>query len=95
MMSRSSIFRIVVALLLGARTNAVGQTPNTATEFSPTLNLHTQVFSSVRVLTFAELKEGEDFPNQQFNTGLGLGYQWRRMSRAQPAHRGAGQPYAV
>jgi hypothetical protein len=67
--------------LVGAGAAASGQTSDTSGEFWPEVDLHAQLHSKVRLLTFGGLKKGEEFPYQQWNVGTGIGYQWWRFAR--------------
>ena len=53
----------------------------TAGEFWPAIDVHYQFADSLRLLGFAGLKKGEEGHQQQWNTGLGLGYQWKDISK--------------
>ncbi len=69
---------------LGARVS--GQTPETAGEFWPTIDIHAQLRSDVRLLAIGGLESGEDFAYRQWFAGAGLGYQWERFSKPHPAN---------
>jgi hypothetical protein len=60
---------------------AAAQTPETSGAFWPTLDLHAQLRSNIRLLAFGELKKGQDVPYQQADFGAGIAYQWKRFSR--------------
>jgi hypothetical protein len=81
----SAATKILVCLALIAvlclTANAQSQT---ASEFWPEVNFHYEFPENWRALGFVGLKKGEDFPYQQLNTGLGLGYQWKRISKPHP-----------
>lgn len=70
-----------LALLAGPAPRASGQSSGTAGEFWPAVDVHTQFPSDFRLLTFAGLKNGEDFPYQQVYVGTGLGYQFKRFTK--------------
>jgi len=53
----------------------------TVGEFWPEVEAHVQFPDNWRILAFAGLKKGEDFPYQQVYVGLGLGYQWKTISK--------------
>jgi hypothetical protein len=40
--------------------------------------------SAQRLLPFVGLKKGEDFPYQQLYAGVGLGYQWKEITKTHP-----------
>jgi opacity protein-like surface antigen len=69
-----------LAVLAALASHAAGQTPETAGEFWPTVDVHAQLTPNLRALVFGGLKKGEDFPYQQGNVGVGFGYQWKRFS---------------
>jgi hypothetical protein len=69
-----------LAVLAVLVSQAAGQTPETAGEFWPAVDVHTQFPSHLRLLTLAGLKKGEDFPFQQIDVGAGLGYQFKRFT---------------
>ena len=75
------ILGILVIVILSLPTSAQSQT---AGEFWPVINLHLQFPDHWRLLGFAGLKKGDDFPYQQVNAGLGLGYQWKTISKPHP-----------
>lgn len=60
---------------------AQSQTPVTQAEFWPQIDAHVQFPDHIRMLGFAGLKKGEEFPYQQLSAGLGLGYQWKAISK--------------
>jgi hypothetical protein len=70
---------ICIALALTAAAVAA-QTSSTSGEFWPEIDVRAQIRSNVRLSAFGGLKEGEEFPFQQWNAGAGLGYQWNRIS---------------
>jgi hypothetical protein len=70
-----------LAVLAAVASHAAAQTPETAGEFWPALDIHNQLGSDVRLLGFAGLKKGEDFPYQQGDLGAGIAYQWKRFTR--------------
>ncbi len=67
-------------LLVSRSRHACGQGSETAAEFWPAVDVHSQLRSNLRLLTFAELKKGEDSPYQQVDVGAGIGYQWKRFT---------------
>ncbi len=75
-----------VALLACLSARASGQTPETAREFWPTVDIHAQLGSNVRLLTFGGLEKGADFAYQQWFVGTGFGYQWERFSKPHPVN---------
>ena len=54
---------------------------NTVAEFWPEVNAHIQLPDHWRLGTFAGLKKGEDFPYQQLYAGIGVGYQWKKITK--------------
>jgi hypothetical protein len=70
-----------IVLLAVLDASAAGQTSQTTGEFWPAVDVHGQLGPNLRLLGWAELKEGEDFPYQQGDIGVGLGYQWKRFTR--------------
>jgi hypothetical protein len=60
---------------------AAAETPETAGAFWPTIDLHAQLRSNIRLLAFGELKKDQDVPYQQADFGAGIAYQWKRFSR--------------
>lgn len=58
----------------------------TVGEFWPTVDAHVQLPHDWRILGFTGLKKGEDYPYQQVYLGGGLGYQWKRITKAHRAN---------
>ena len=83
MTPRKAVLRIVagLSLVVSFWTRAAGQTPDTAGEFWPILDVHTQLSSNLRLLVFGGLKKGEEFPYQQVDVGAGLGYRLKPILR--------------
>ena len=54
---------------------------NTVGEFWPAAEAHVQFPEDWRLLGFVGLKKGEDFPYQQIYAGIGLGYQWKQITK--------------
>ncbi len=69
-----------VVLIVALRSPAPAQSQS-AGEFWPAVDAHVQLPQDWRMLVAAGLKKGEDFPYQQLNAGVGLGYQWKRISK--------------
>ncbi len=61
---------------------AQSQTATTEAEFWPAVDAHFQLPGNYRLLGFVGLKKGEEFPYQQLDTGLGLGYQWKAIAKS-------------
>jgi hypothetical protein len=76
-----TILSVLVIVILPLPASAQSQT---AGEFWPVINVHLQFPDHWRLLGFAGLKKGEDFAYQQVNAGLGLGYQWKSISKPHP-----------
>src|SRR5215472_6314010 len=76
-------FRIVAVLCLFVSICRSGsaQQPETSGEFWPAIDAHFQFQDNLRLLGFAGLKRNEDLTYQQLNAGLGLGYQWKAISK--------------
>ena len=68
-------------LLVSLCGSALAQQPQTSGEFWPAIDAHFQFQDNLRLLAFAGLKRNEDLAYQQVNAGLGLGYQWKRISK--------------
>jgi hypothetical protein len=63
------------------RTSAQSQSDTTNGEFWPAADFHIQLPDNYRLLGFVESKRGEDFPYQQLDLGIGLGYQWKKIRK--------------
>src|SRR5215831_9795604 len=74
----------LAALLMALLPLPASAQSQTEGEFWPVINVHLQFPDHWRLLGFAGLKKGEDFPYQQVNAGFGLGYQWKRISKPHP-----------
>jgi len=72
-----------LALIAVSCLYARGQSPDSTTngEFWPAVDVHIQLPDHYRLLGFVESKRGENFPYQQLDAGLGIGYQWKRISK--------------
>ncbi|MGH9253791.1 MAG: DUF2490 domain-containing protein [Vicinamibacterales bacterium] len=57
---------------------AAGQTPSTEEELWWAVDGYFQLPSSLALRVFGELREGEDFPFNQVNSGVGLDDKWKR-----------------
>jgi hypothetical protein len=75
------ISALTIALAFSLHASAQSSSPSTAGEFWPAVDAHIQLADNLRLLGFVGLKNGEEFPYQQLNTGIGLGYQWKRISK--------------
>jgi len=74
--------QIILSLLLIAILSLPASAQSqTAGEFWPVIDAHFQFRDNLRLLGVAELKKGEEGHFQQWNTGLGLGYQWNKISK--------------
>jgi hypothetical protein len=71
-------------LLASLVPTAAAQTPETAGAFWPTLDLHAQLASNIRLLAFGESKKDQDVPYQQADFGAAIGYQWKRLAGLHP-----------
>ena len=71
---------IVVTLIVALDFSVAAQS-QTASEFWPAVEAHVQFPQNWRLLGFVGLRNGEDFPYQQLNAGVGLGYQWIPISK--------------
>ena len=71
-----------VALMAGLSSAALAQSETA--EFWPGIDAHVQLSENVRMLAFVGLKKGEDFAQQELNAGLGVGYQWKKITKPHP-----------
>src|SRR5262249_5323339 len=71
---------ISIALALVAAAGPA-QTSRTPAQVWAGVDVRARLRSHVRVGACGGLKEGEEFPYQQWTAGAGLGYQWKRMVR--------------
>src|SRR5215469_12819377 len=80
------VLRIVAALslIVAFGGSALAQQPQTSREFWPAIDAHFELRDHFRLLGFAGLKRNEDLAYQQLNAGLGLGYQWKSISKPHP-----------
>lgn len=74
------IAALVLVVMVGTTASAQGN-DNTVGEFWPTFNAHIQFSDNWRLLPFVGLRKGENYPYQQLYAGLGLGYQWKRITK--------------
>jgi hypothetical protein len=81
----SVLLRIFLALSLMAIScsSAAGQsqTDSTESEVWPEVDVHVQLLSHLRVLTFTGLEQGVGYPFQQWYAAAGLGYQFKPILR--------------
>jgi len=73
---------VTILLVRCVGAGAQSQTPATEGEFWPAIDAHFQLQDNYRLLGFVGLKKGEEFPYQQLDTGLGLGYQWKTIAKS-------------
>jgi hypothetical protein len=71
---------LTVALIMALPWSALAQSETTG-EFWPGVAAHDQFPQDWRMLAFVGLKKAEEFPYQQLNAGVGLGYQWKTISK--------------
>jgi hypothetical protein len=85
MKATMAVKEVVFSLVLTAIFSlpASGQSETTG-EFWPAVDAHIQLPDHWRALVFAGLKKGEEFPYQQLNAGVGLGYQLKKISKPHP-----------
>lgn len=83
MTSTGTLFTATAALaLLGlVPARAASQTPTTGSAFWPAVEAHAKIRGNVRLLAFAELKNGEDYSYDQWRLGAALGYQMKSFAR--------------
>lgn len=79
-------FALSLFLALCSGLPARAQSPSsTSAEFWPELDAHAQLPRNLRLFGFAGSRKGEDgYDYDQWNTGVALGYQLKRMGRSHP-----------
>ena len=77
----NGIAGLTLAAVFCLRARGQSQADTTNGEFWPAADVYIQLPDSYRLLGFVESKRGQDFPYQQLDLGIGLGYQWKRISK--------------
>ena len=81
----TAAIKIVVGVaLMAAFCLPASAQSQTVGEFWPAVDAHIQFADNWRALAFVGLKKGDEFSYQQVNAGLGLGYQWKAISKPHP-----------
>ena len=78
---RNGIAGLTLIAVFCLRARAQPQADATNGEFWPAADFHIQLPDNYRLLGFVESKRGEDFPYQQLDLGIGLGYQWKKIRK--------------
>src|SRR5271167_323251 len=75
------LLKISLLLIFCSVADAQSETSSTDTQAWPEVDVHIQMTSSLRILTFAGTEQGIGFPFQQWYTAAALGYQFKPILR--------------
>jgi len=73
--------RIALCVLMMALSEPAFAQSQTTGEFWPGAEAHVSLPQNWALLGFVGLKKGEEFPYQQLNAGVGIGYRWKAITK--------------